>query len=113
MDIFLKKNGKRVGRLILKYAAESNMKKVGLELGGKSPLVIFDDADVDEAVEIAHNGIFSNQGQICCAASRTFVQAGIYDEFVKKSVAKAKARTVGDPFKSGIMQGPQLKHKKS
>uniref|UniRef100_V5GV38 Retinal dehydrogenase 2 n=1 Tax=Anoplophora glabripennis TaxID=217634 RepID=V5GV38_ANOGL len=97
-----------IGHLILEYAAKSNLKSVGLELGGKSPLVIFDDADVDEAVEIAHNAIFANHGQNCCAGSRTFVQAGIYDEFVQKAAEKASARKVGDPFESGIQQGPQI-----
>lgn len=97
-----------IGHLILEYAARSNLKTVGLELGGKSPLVIFDDADVDEAVEIAHNAIFANHGQNCCAGSRTFVQAGIYDEFVQKAAEKAKLRKVGDPFESGVQQGPQI-----
>lgn len=68
-----------VGRLISETAARSNLKKVSLELGGKSPLVILDDANVDEAVEIAHNAIFANHGQNCCAGSRTFVQEKIYD----------------------------------
>lgn len=64
---------------------------------------------VDEAVEIAHNAIFENHGQNCCAGSRTFVQAGIYDEFVKKAVEKAKGRKVGDPFEAGVLQGPQVR----
>ncbi|KAG5893698.1 hypothetical protein JTB14_017805 [Gonioctena quinquepunctata] len=97
-----------VGHLIMEYAAKSNLKCVALELGGKSPLVVFDDADVNEAVEIAHEAIFANHGQNCCAGSRTFVQSGIYDEFVKKSAAKAKARKVGNPFESGVQQGPQV-----
>lgn len=63
---------------------------------------------VDEAVEIAHNAIFANHGQNCCAGSRTFVQSGIYDEFVKRAVAKAKARKVGNPFGEGVAQGPQV-----
>lgn len=63
---------------------------------------------VDEAVQIAHDGLFSNHGQCCCAGSRTYVQAGIYDEFVKKAAEKAKNRTVGNPFESGIHQGPQV-----
>ncbi|ERL90974.1 hypothetical protein D910_01420 [Dendroctonus ponderosae] len=97
-----------IGHKILEYSAKSNLKRVSLELGGKSPLVIFDDADIDEAVEIAHNAIFENHGQNCCAGSRTFVQAAIYDEFVKKAVEKAKARKVGDPFEAGVLQGPQI-----
>lgn len=63
---------------------------------------------VDEAVEIAHNAIFANHGQNCCAGSRTFVHEKIYDEFVKKAATKAQARVVGDPFKDGVQQGPQL-----
>lgn len=97
-----------VGRLIMEAAARSNLKRVSLELGGKSPLVVFDDADVDEAVTIAHNGIFANHGQNCCAASRTFVHEKVYDEFVKKAAAKASARKVGDPFTAGTDQGPQV-----
>jgi aldehyde dehydrogenase (NAD+) len=63
---------------------------------------------VDEAVEIAHNAIFTNHGQNCCAGSRTFVQSGIYDAFVKKAVEKARARKVGDPFDASVQQGPQI-----
>jgi len=97
-----------VGHKIMETAAKTNLKRVSLELGGKSPLVVFDDADLDEAVEIAHNAIFSNHGQNCCAGSRTYVQAAIYDAFVKKAVEKAKSRKVGDPFGDGIQQGPQV-----
>lgn len=68
-----------VGRLISVAAAQSNLKKVSLELGGKSPLIILDDANVNEAAEIAHNAIFANHGQNCCAGSRTYVQEKIYD----------------------------------
>jgi len=63
---------------------------------------------VNEAVEIAHGAVFNNHGQNCCAGSRTFVQEELYDEFVKKAVAKATARKVGDPFADGIQQGPQV-----
>lgn len=69
---------------------------------------IFSFFTVDEAVEIAHNAIFANHGQNCCAGSRTFVQENIYDEFVKKAAAKATSRKVGDPFEQGIQQGPQV-----
>ena len=76
--------------------------------GGKSPLIICDDvADLDEAVNIAHAAIFNNHGQNCCAGSRTFVQAGIYEAFVNKAKAKASARTVGDPW-TKVDQGPQV-----
>lgn len=97
-----------VGRLIMAAAAKSNLKKISLELGGKSPLVVCSDANVDEAVEIAHGAIFNNHGQNCCAGSRTFVQEGIYDAFVKKATEKAVSRKIGDPFADGIQQGPQV-----
>lgn len=97
-----------VGRKIMKAAAESNLKNVTLELGGKSPNVIFDDADVDEAVSWASHGIFWNHGQACCAGSRIFVQEGIYDEFLKKFTEKAKSLKVGDPFAPDSYQGPQV-----
>lgn len=97
-----------VGKLIMEAAAKSNLKKVSLELGGKSPLVIFDDADLDEAVPLAQEAVFTNHGQICCAGSRTFVQEKIYDEFVKRSVELAKKRKVGCPFAADTQQGPQV-----
>ena len=61
-----------------------------------------------EKVEIAHNALFANHGQNCCAGSRTLVQAGIHDEFVKRAAAMAKARRVGDPWEEGVEQGPQI-----
>ncbi|MGC2162098.1 MAG: aldehyde dehydrogenase family protein [Silvibacterium sp.] len=96
------------GRLIMEAAAKSNLKKVSLELGGKSPNIVFADTDLDEAVEGAHMGIFSNQGQVCCAGSRVFVEQNIYDKFLEKSVARARARVVGDPFDQSTEQGPQV-----
>lgn len=63
---------------------------------------------VDEAVQIAHDALFSNHGQSCCSGSRTYVQASIYDEFVKKAAAKARSRKVGNPFEPNIQQGPQV-----
>lgn len=97
-----------VGKLIMEASAKSNLKKVSLELGGKSPLVIFDDVNLDEAVEIAHNAIFANHGQNCCAGSRTYVHEKIYDQFVKRAVDFARNRKVGNPFEKGIQQGPQV-----
>ncbi len=97
-----------VGRLILEAAAKSNLKRVTLELGGKSPNIIFADTDLDEAVEGAHLGLFSNQGQICCAGSRVFVEAGIYDKFLDKSVTRARKRVIGDPLDPRTEQGPQV-----
>ncbi|KAI4299936.1 hypothetical protein L6164_033356 [Bauhinia variegata] len=96
-----------VGRQVMEAAARSNLKKVSLELGGKSPLIIFDDADLDKAAELALIGILFNKGEICCAGSRVFVQEGIYDELEKKLVEKAKSWVVGDPFDPKVQQGPQ------
>jgi aldehyde dehydrogenase (NAD+) len=97
-----------VGRLIMTAAAQSNLKRVTLELGGKSPNIIFADTDLDAAVEGAHMGIFVNQGQSCCAGSRVFVEEKIYEQFVEKSVARAAKRRVGDPLDPSTDQGPQV-----
>ncbi|GLJ16426.1 hypothetical protein SUGI_0279120 [Cryptomeria japonica] len=96
------------GRKIMEAAAKSNLKRVTLELGGKSPLIIMNDADVEEAVNLAHQAIYFNMGQACIAASRIYVQEGIYDEFVKKVVERAKKQVIGDPFTDGVHQGPQI-----
>jgi aldehyde dehydrogenase (NAD+) len=97
-----------VGHLIMEAAAKSNLKRVTLELGGKSPNIVFADADIDAAIEGAHFALFFNQGQCCCAGSRLFVEEKIYDEFVERSTERAKNRCVGDPFSSGTEQGPQV-----
>jgi aldehyde dehydrogenase (NAD+) len=97
-----------VGHLIMEAAGRSNLKRVSLELGGKSPNIIFADADMDQAIEGSHMGLFFNQGQVCCAGSRVFVEDKIYDQFVEQSTARARKRTVGDPFEAGIEQGPQV-----
>ena len=96
------------GKIVMTAAAQSNLKRVSLELGGKSPNVVFADADLDAAVEGAYFGLFFNQGQCCCAGSRLYVQETVYDEFVAKVTAKAKARKVGDPFDPAVEQGPQV-----
>ena len=95
-----------VGHLIMEAAAKSNLKPVTLELGGKSPNIIFADVDLDAAVEGAHMGLFSNQGQSCCAGSRVFVEESIYDQFVERSIARAAKRVVGDPFDPRTELGP-------
>ena len=95
-----------VGHLIMEAAAKSNLKPVTLELGGKSPNIIFADVDLDAAVEGAHMGLFSNQGQSCCAGSRVFVEETIHDEFVERSIARASKRVVGDPFDPNTELGP-------
>lgn len=97
-----------VGKLIMAAAAQSNLKRVSLELGGKSPLIICEDADLDEAATIAHNAIFANHGQNCCAGSRTFVHEKIYDAFVKKAVKLAESKVLGSPFDEKTTQGPQV-----
>jgi aldehyde dehydrogenase (NAD+) len=97
-----------VGRIIQRASAESNLKNVTLELGGKSPLIIMDDADLAEAVDIAHFGLFFNQGECCCASSRVYVHEKVYDEFVRLSVEKAKKRVVGDPTDEKTEQGAQV-----
>jgi len=95
-----------VGRLILEAAAKSNLKRVILELGGKSPNIVFADADLLEALIGANMGLFNNQGQSCTAGSRVFVEEKCYDEFVAKSVEQAKRLKVGDPFDANTNQGP-------
>jgi aldehyde dehydrogenase (NAD+) len=97
-----------VGKLIMKAAAESNLKRVTLELGGKSPNIVFADADMDAAVEGSHFALFFNQGQCCCAGSRVFVEEKVYDQFVEQSAARAKRRTVGNPLDKNTEQGPQV-----
>ncbi|KAG9302933.1 hypothetical protein G9A89_022350 [Geosiphon pyriformis] len=97
-----------VGRSILKAAAESNLKKVSLELGGKSPNIILEDADIEQAVKWAHMGIFFNNGQICCAGSRVYVQEKIYDKFLEQYKNYVLTKKLGDPFDAETYQGPQV-----
>jgi aldehyde dehydrogenase (NAD+) len=96
------------GQIISEAAAKSNLKRVSLELGGKSPNVVFADADLDAAVEGAWFGLFFNQGQCCCAGSRLFVEEKAHDQFVDKVLKKVKATKVGDPFDPSTTQGPQV-----
>lgn len=93
-----------VGQSIMRAAA-GNVKKIGLELGGKSPNVIFADADLDGAVEWAMIGIFLNQGEVCSAGSRIIIEESIKDEFVRRLVKKANAITIGNPLDNPDM-GP-------
>ena len=97
-----------VGHLVMEAAAKSNLKRVTLELGGKSPNIVFADADMDMAIEGAHLSLFFNQGQCCNAGSRLFVEEKCYDHFLAKSVEKARQRVVGDPFDPNTKQGPQV-----
>ncbi|KAI2632483.1 aldehyde dehydrogenase [Hypomontagnella submonticulosa] len=97
-----------VGRAIMKAAASSNLKKVTLELGGKSPNIVFNDADIEAAISWVNFGIYYNHGQCCCAGSRVYVQEGVYDKFVEAFKARAQKNSVGDPFDENTFQGPQV-----
>jgi len=96
-----------IGKLIAKSAA-ANLTKVSLELGGKAPNVIFADADLDQAVNGAMMGIFFNQGQVCCAGSRVFIEEKVKDEFLARFKEKAERITVGDPMDKATLMGPQV-----
>jgi aldehyde dehydrogenase (NAD+) len=94
-------------KIIQREAAET-MKRLTFELGGKSPNVIFADADLDAAVEGAHFGLYFNQGQCCCAGSRLFVEERVHDEVIDRLKEKNQDRRVGDPFDPETQQGPQV-----
>ena len=96
-----------VGKLIAKSAAE-NLTKVSLELGGKAPNIVFADSNLDQAVAGAMMGIFYNQGQVCCAGSRLFVEESVKDEFVSKLSERAERIAVGDPMDKSTQMGPQV-----
>ncbi len=96
-----------IGKLIMRNAA-TNLKRVTLELGGKSPNIVFADANLDAAVDGAMLGLFLNQGQCCCAGSRLFVEDKVYDAVVDKLAAKTNDRKLGDPFDPTTEQGPQV-----
>ncbi|TQS33748.1 hypothetical protein Golomagni_05895, partial [Golovinomyces magnicellulatus] len=95
------------GRAILKAASQSNLKKVTLELGGKSPNIVFADADIDSAVAWSAWGINMNYGQTCHAGTRLYVHEDIYDKFIEAFVARLKKVRVGDNFDRSVDQGPQ------
>lgn len=95
------------GKTIMKAAAESNLKKVTLELGGKSPNIVFNDAEIDKVINHILVSIFFNSGEVCCAGSRLYVQEGIYDTVVEKLTAAIDSLKVGDPFDENTFQGPQ------
>jgi acyl-CoA reductase-like NAD-dependent aldehyde dehydrogenase len=96
-----------VGTQVMQAAA-ANITRVSLELGGKSANVVFDDADLDAAVEPSLWSVFDNAGQDCCARSRQFVQRGVYDAFVERFAARADAIVVGDPLDEGTQMGPLI-----
>ncbi|KAH9238697.1 hypothetical protein K456DRAFT_1886536 [Colletotrichum gloeosporioides 23] len=96
------------GREIMKLAA-GGLKNVTLETGGKSPLLVFEDADLDQAARWSHEGIMSNQGQVCTATSRILVHEAIYEAFIDKFTSTVRnISVVGDPFDEATFQGPQI-----
>ena len=96
-----------VGRILLKQAAEQVM-KCSMELGGNAPFIVFDDADLDAAVEGAILCKFRNNGQTCVCANRIYVQAGVYDVFAEKLRARVEAMKIGDGFEAGVELGPLI-----
>jgi succinate-semialdehyde dehydrogenase / glutarate-semialdehyde dehydrogenase len=96
-----------VGRILMAQSAPS-VKKLSLELGGNAPFIVFDDADVDSAVEGAMASKYRNAGQTCVCANRIYVQNAVYDEFVSKFAAKVAALKVGNGFDEGVVQGPLI-----
>ena len=88
--------------------AALTLKRITLELGGKSPNIVFADADLDAAIAGAEFGLFFNQGQCCCAGSRLFVEDAIHEEFVERIVDRASQRVLGNPFDDETTQGPQV-----
>ncbi|MDA1048904.1 MAG: aldehyde dehydrogenase family protein [Planctomycetota bacterium] len=97
----------RTAQIIMADAAQT-LKRLTFELGGKSPNIVFADADLDAAIAGAEFGLFFNQGQCCCAGSRLFVEESVHDEFVDKMVERANTRVLGNPFDSKTTQGPQV-----
>jgi len=97
----------RTAQIIMRDAAQT-LKRLTFELGGKSPNIVFADADLEAAAAGAHVGLYLNQGQCCCAGSRLFVQDKVYDKFVDKLASMNKTRKVGDPFDPATEQGPQI-----
>ncbi len=96
-----------VGRILMKQCAPT-VKKLSLELGGNAPFIVFDDADIDNAVEGALVSKYRNAGQTCVCANRLYVQDGVYDAFVDKLAAKVRAIKVGNGFEAGVTQGPMI-----
>nr|XP_014090524.1 cytosolic 10-formyltetrahydrofolate dehydrogenase [Bactrocera oleae] len=96
-----------IGKVIMKSCADSNLKKCSLELGGKSPLVIFADCDLDKAIKHGMSSVFFNKGENCIAAGRLFVEDRIHDEFVRRVVKDIRTMTIGDPLNRSTAHGPQ------
>ena len=96
-----------VGRILMAQSAPT-VKKLSLELGGNAPFIVFDDADIDSAVEGAFASKYRNAGQTCVCSNRLYVQEGVYDEFVEKFAAKVRTAKVGNGFEEGVNQGPLI-----
>uniref|UniRef100_A0A8C8F6T3 10-formyltetrahydrofolate dehydrogenase n=1 Tax=Oncorhynchus tshawytscha TaxID=74940 RepID=A0A8C8F6T3_ONCTS len=96
-----------IGKQIMKSCALSNLKKVSLELGGKSPLIIFSDCDMDKAVRMGMSSVFFNKGENCIAAGRLFVEESIHDEYIRRVLEEIKKMKVGDPLDRSTDHGPQ------
>ncbi|MDP2405287.1 MAG: NAD-dependent succinate-semialdehyde dehydrogenase [Hydrogenophaga sp.] len=96
-----------VGRILMAQCAPT-VKKLSLELGGNAPFIVFNDADIDSAVEGAFASKYRNTGQTCVCSNRIYVQAGVYDSFVEKFAAKVKTTKVGNGFDDGVNQGPLI-----
>ena len=96
-----------VGRILMRQCAPT-VKKLSLELGGNAPFIVFDDADIDSAVEGAMVSKYRNAGQTCVCANRMVVQEGVYDTFIARLAEKARGIKVGNGFEAGINQGPMI-----
>ncbi|XP_030378481.1 cytosolic 10-formyltetrahydrofolate dehydrogenase [Scaptodrosophila lebanonensis] len=96
-----------VGKHIMRSCANSNLKKCSLELGGKSPLIIFADCDLDKAIKHGMSSVFFNKGENCIAAGRLFVEDRIHDEFVRRVLKDLRTMTIGDPLNRSTAHGPQ------
>ncbi|KAM6896473.1 mitochondrial 10-formyltetrahydrofolate dehydrogenase [Lycodopsis pacificus] len=96
-----------IGKQIMKSCALSNLKKVSLELGGKSPLIIFGDCDMDKAVRMGMSSVYFNKGENCIAAGRLFVEESVHDEFISRVVEELKKMKIGDPLDRSTDHGPQ------
>ncbi|MDP3422411.1 MAG: NAD-dependent succinate-semialdehyde dehydrogenase [Burkholderiaceae bacterium] len=96
-----------VGRILMAQSAPT-VKKISLELGGNAPFIVFNDADIDSAVEGAFASKYRNAGQTCVCSNRLYVQSGVYDEFVAKFSAKVATAKVGNGFEDGVNQGPLI-----
>lgn len=97
----------RVGKILMRQCSDT-IKKMSLELGGNAPFIVFDDADIDAAVEGAMIAKFRNNGQTCVCANRIYVQSGVYDAFAEKLKAKTAALSIGDSFDDGVTTGPLI-----